>query len=89
MGDGGIDGDDQIAQRQHGGRRQRPQRDMRRMAKLERDIGHAVNSEEVTEGSRAKTPVWLDELDPDRGDYATEPNIECSIMCAIAESEYS
>ena len=60
-----------------------------RMAKLERDIGHAVNSEEVTEGNREKSPVWLDELDPDRGDYATEPNIECSIMCAIAEQSYS
>jgi hypothetical protein len=59
-----------------------------RMASLERDIGHAVNSEEITEGSRAKTPVWLDELDPDRGDYATEPDIECSIMCAIAETQY-
>jgi hypothetical protein len=60
-----------------------------RMASEERRIGHAVNSEEVTEGSRAKTPVWLDELDPDRGDYATEPTIECSIMCAIAETSYS
>jgi hypothetical protein len=60
-----------------------------RMAAEERRIGHAVNSEEVTEGSRAKTPVWLDELDPDRGDYATEPTIECSIMCAIAETEYA
>ena len=39
--------------------------------------------------NRAKTPVWLDELDPDRGNYATEPDIQCSIMCAIAEQDYA
>lgn len=60
-----------------------------RMAKLERDIGHAVCSEEVTEGSRAKTPVWLDELDPDRGDILTEARHDCSLMCAAVEAEVS
>jgi hypothetical protein len=60
-----------------------------RMAKLERDIGHAVNSEEVTEGTRVKTPVWLDEVDPDRGNFATEPEMECSILCAIAETQFA
>jgi hypothetical protein len=31
--------------------------------------------------------IFLDELHPDRGDMATEPEIECSIMCALAEDE--
>lgn len=60
-----------------------------RMAVEERRVGHACNSEEVTPGSRKKTPVWLDELDPARGDYKTEPEIECSIMCQVAESTYA
>lgn len=60
-----------------------------RMAKLERDIGHSICAEEVTEGSRAKTPVWLDELDPERGDYESEVHVECSLLCAITEAEYA
>ena len=59
-----------------------------RMAKLERDIGHSICSEEVTEGSREKTPVWLDELDPERGDYESENSPECSLLCVIAESSF-
>lgn len=56
-----------------------------KMALLEREIDHAILSEEVTEGSRKKSPVWLDELDPTRGNHADEPDIECGILCAIAE----
>lgn len=33
------------------------------------------------------TPITLDKLDPNRGDFATEPKIECSLMCHISESE--
>lgn len=57
-----------------------------RMAKLERDIGHSLNSEEITQGSREKTPIWLDELDPERGDYESEVHVECSLLCQIAEA---
>lgn len=49
-----------------------------RMAVLERDIGASClrsNGESV----------WLDELEPTRGDMASEPNIECSLLCAMAE----
>ena len=49
-----------------------------RMAGMERDIGHALNKDD-------DGPVWLDELDPDRGDYPTEITPDCSILCAIAE----
>lgn len=60
-----------------------------RMALLERDIGHAVLSEEITPGTRRKTPVWLDELDPDRGDVLTEQPHDCSLVCADVEVQLS
>lgn len=58
-----------------------------RMAKLERDIGHAVLSEEIPGEGRKKRPVWLDELDPERGDFTADQPASCSITCAIAEVE--
>lgn len=53
-----------------------------RMAALERDIGMAI----IPDGKSGKR-VFLDELDPARGDQATEPEIECSIMCMLAEED--
>ena len=50
-----------------------------RMSKLERDIGHSVCADDAG-------PVWLDELDPDRGDYGSEPDMSCSLNCAVAET---
>jgi hypothetical protein len=58
-----------------------------RMAKLERDIGHSILSEEIPGEGRAKRPVWLDELDPARGDFGRDQPADCSIMCAITEQE--
>jgi 3'-phosphoadenosine 5'-phosphosulfate sulfotransferase (PAPS reductase)/FAD synthetase len=51
-----------------------------RMGRLERDIGHACNKDK-------DGPVWLDELDPDRGDDDA-PSMDCSLLCVLAESEY-
>jgi 3'-phosphoadenosine 5'-phosphosulfate sulfotransferase (PAPS reductase)/FAD synthetase len=51
-----------------------------RMALTERDIGHSVLADD-------SGPVWLDELDPDRGRYSDEPDIDCSLLCAITEME--
>jgi hypothetical protein len=51
-----------------------------RMARLERDIGHSCNKDE-------NGPVWLDELDAERGDYTSEPKVECSLLCVAAEME--
>ena len=49
-----------------------------RMAGLERDIGATV--------LRSKgQPVYLDELDPGRGNHADEPSFECSLLCQLAE----
>jgi hypothetical protein len=51
-----------------------------RMAALERDIGASV--------IRANGDhVWLDELDPDRGSHSDEPDMDCSLLCALAEQD--
>jgi 3'-phosphoadenosine 5'-phosphosulfate sulfotransferase (PAPS reductase)/FAD synthetase len=46
-----------------------------RMAKLERKVDNAC----CRPGG---VPVFLDELDPTRGDIHTDPDTECSLMCA-------
>lgn len=51
-----------------------------RMALLERDIGHSLLSD-------ADGPVWLDELDPERGEMLSEPSIDCSLLCEITDLE--
>lgn len=51
-----------------------------RMAALERDLGRTVIR---VDGAA----IFLDELDPDRGSHANEPDMDCSLMCAIAEEE--
>jgi len=51
-----------------------------RMSKLERKLDNAI----CRPGGN---PVWLDQLDPDRGDIRTEPTIECSLLCAAAEND--
>jgi hypothetical protein len=50
-------------------------------AKLERDIGYSILKD--SDGK----PVFLDELDPTRGNMNTEVFPDCSIMCYIAERE--
>lgn len=40
---------------------------------------------EVERSITERQPLWLDELDPDRGSHADEPDMDCSLMCAIAE----
>lgn len=51
-----------------------------RMSLLERHLDATVLR------SKGK-PVFLDELDPDRGNHADEPSFECSLLCQIAEEE--
>jgi 3'-phosphoadenosine 5'-phosphosulfate sulfotransferase (PAPS reductase)/FAD synthetase len=45
-----------------------------RMAKTERDIGHAINKDE-------QGPVYLDELDPLRGDFKRDMPGDCGFTC--------
>jgi hypothetical protein len=51
-----------------------------RMARPERDIGATVLR---SDGEQ----LWLDELDPDRGNHADEPSFECSLLCQLAEED--
>lgn len=53
-----------------------------RMARLERELNHALIRETV-DGARAD--VFLDELAPDRGRIEDEPTFECSLFCAATE----
>jgi hypothetical protein len=52
-----------------------------RTAKLERKLDVAINKTYVN-GERIR--VFLDELPPDRGNYADEPDISCGIVCSSA-----
>lgn len=65
-----------------------------RMAALEREVGASILREHVCGDACAgdrhaggKVRIFLDELDPERGNFATEPTIECSLMCSMAEDE--
>ena len=53
-----------------------------RMATLEREIGMAI----IPDG-KSGDRIFLDELAPDRGDLASEPEVACSIMCMLAEQD--
>lgn len=62
----------------------------KRRAEQERVIGASVCSEEIrVDGKRTTRPVYLDELDPDRGHYPTEIAPECSLLCASAETRFA
>ena len=46
-------------------------------AKLERQLGYAILKD-------SNGPVFLDELDPDRGDMDMEVFPDCGIMCYLS-----
>jgi len=57
-----------------------------RMAKVEREMDVAICKREgVTDGKRWRERVFLDELPPDAGRYASEPDIECGVLCIHEE----
>lgn len=51
-----------------------------RMAAQERELGRTI----LKDGKRR---IYLDDLDPQRGNHRTEPNIECSLMCHMASED--
>ena len=53
----------------------------KRMSEVERKLDIAINKKYVN-GERIK--VFLDELDPNVGNYEEEPSISCGMMCEIA-----
>ena len=56
-----------------------------RMAGIERQLGMTVLAESI--GGARKTQVYLDELDPTRGNPLTEPEFECSLLCSAIDDE--
>ncbi len=53
-----------------------------RMAALERKLDVAINKREPTvDGKRLRLRVFLDELDPDAGDYKSEAEVQCGVAC--------
>jgi hypothetical protein len=51
-----------------------------RMAQVERKLNISILRSE-------SKSVFLDELDPDRGNHSDEPSFECSLLCTIAEED--
>lgn len=51
-----------------------------RMAQVERKLNISILRSE-------SQSVFLDELDPTRGNHADEPSFECSLLCTIAEQD--
>lgn len=59
-----------------------------RMAMVEREIGHSILKEEVkVQGKKKTRSVYLDELDPNRGDMRNEMDIECSFFCEMVKED--
>lgn len=57
-----------------------------RMASLERKLDVAILKEEEP-GTKKRLRVFLDELQPDRGHYEAEDEIECGAACMAAYKE--
>jgi hypothetical protein len=55
------------------------------MALLERELNAAINKTYAGDGRRKR--VFLDELPPDAGRYALEPDIQCGIWCETEEDQ--
>ena len=59
-----------------------------RMARLERELDATVLREPVkVDGRRKSIPLFLDELDPGRGNHLGEPSFECSLVCTATAEE--
>jgi 3'-phosphoadenosine 5'-phosphosulfate sulfotransferase (PAPS reductase)/FAD synthetase len=59
-----------------------------RMSKVERNLNVAINKTYKNtgldeDGKPIRQRVFLDELDPDAGNYETDPVIECGISCGV------
>jgi len=51
-----------------------------KMSKVERELDVSILRDE-------QGKIFLDELDPNRGNHQEEPNFECSLLCAISEQD--
>lgn len=60
-----------------------------RMAKVEREIGAAICKTEPTiDGVRQRIPVYLDELDPEAGNFEDEAKMDCDMFCQVEAEEF-
>lgn len=55
-----------------------------KMADIERKLGMSVLAENI---KGKKQPIYLDELQPDRGNPLEEPSFECSLLCSAMDDE--
>jgi hypothetical protein len=58
--------------------------------KIRRDfplVFHRMATLERTIGASCINGVYLDELDPSRGNHQTEPDMDCSLLCAATSDE--
>jgi len=53
----------------------------KRMSKVERKLNVAINKSYAGDGKRKR--VFLDELEPDVGNYKFEPDISCGLLCQL------
>ena len=49
-----------------------------KMAKIEREINHSIFRNKET-----NERIWLDELDPNAGNFKKEPSITCDLSCGL------
>ena len=54
----------------------------KKMAEIEREIGHSRFRDMDT-----NERIWLDELDPEAGNFKKEPSISCDLSCGLAVAE--
>jgi hypothetical protein len=58
--------------------------EFKRMADFEKEKGYTILKEPTD-----STPLFLHDLDPNRGRMTDEPKIECGIFCEMAERDYN
>jgi len=63
--------------------------EFKKMADFEKKKGYTVLKEPTSKKPESGRPIFLHDLDPNRGDYNKEPKIECGFECQIVESKYS
>ena len=54
----------------------------KKMAKVEREINHSIFRDKDT-----NERIYLDELNPNAGNFKTEPSITCDLSCGLAMSK--
>ena len=54
-----------------------------RMASVERRLDVSIIRQKLPSGDRRR--IFLDELDPEAGNYSAEPALECGLLCGVQE----